>query len=211
MRHGTLTAARECKCPPCNAEQARYKRFWRRRRAAGVSVKVSVEPSLRKVRALNRLGHTRASIAAEMGTSPQSLSNLLGRSLVKARTEARIEEVYQRLEMRIPPDTRESRRTRAEAEKAGWPAPMAYDDIQAGILAGGLAAESVYTHSRFDEDEIEYAMQYHDFTRKLSPAEKSEIVRRWTADGRSERSLCQLTGWREGRYRVPRPTHQEAS
>lgn len=205
--HGTLTRARSCHCEACTAEQTRYVKFWRLRRARGVKFRVPVGPSLRKVQALQRLGWTRASIAALIGTSPQSLSNTLGRAMIKARTEVAIEDAYRFLEMKVPPDTRESRRARSDAEKAGWPPPLAYDDIHQGILAGGLDVDSVYTHQRFDEDEIEYALQYHDFTRRLSPLEKSEIVRRWKRDGRSERSLCALTGWREGRYREPRPAN----
>ena len=200
MKHGTLTAARSCRCDACTAEQTRYVKFWRLRRAQGVRFKVPVEPSLRKVRALQRLGHTRASIAAEVGTSPQSFSNTLGRALIKGATEVRIEEAYRRLEMVIPADTRESRRTRKEAEAAGWLPPLAYDDIHEGVVAV-LAGESGYSHDRLDLDLVEDVMQHHDFTVKLSPREKAEVVHRWVANGRSERSLCALTGWREGRYR----------
>ena len=204
MRHGTLTAARSCHCEACTAEQTRYVKFWRLRRAQGVRFRVPVGPSLRKVQALQRLGHTRASIAAEIGTSPQSLSNTLGREMIKATTEIKIEEAFRRLEMVIPPDTRESRRSRALAEIYGWLPPLAYDDIHEGVVAE-VPGEKGYSHDRLDLDLVEDVMQYHDFTVKLSPREKSEVVRRWVANGRSERSLCALTGWREGRYRT-KPT-----
>ena len=208
--HGTLTRARSCSCTDCVREQTRYVKFWRSRRAQGVRFRVPVEPSLRKVRALQRLGHTRASIAAAIGTSPQSLSNTLGRAMIKGRTEVKIEEAFQRLEMVIPPDTRETRRTRREAEAAGWLPPLAYDDIHQGIVAQ-VRGESGYSHARLDLDLVEDVMQYHDFTVKLSPREKAEVVHRWVANGRSERSLCQLTGWREGRYRRNPTNAQEAS
>ena len=200
MKHGTLTAARSCRCDACTAEQTRYVKFWRMRRAQGVRFRVPVEPSLRKVRALQRLGHTRASIAAEVGTSPQSFSNTLGRTMIKATTEIKIEEAFRRLEMVIPADTRESRRTRKEAEAAGWLPPLAYDDIHEGVVAE-VPGEKGYSHDRLDLDLVEDVMQYHDFTVKLSPREKAEVVHRWTTNGRSEASLCRLTGWREGRYR----------
>ena len=66
-----------------------------------------------------------------------------------------------------------------------------------------VVGDTGYSHDRLDLDVVEHALQYHDFSLRLSPREKSEIVRRWLRAGRSERLLCQLTGWREGRYRVP--------
>lgn len=211
MRHGTLTMATtgRCSCEECRPVATRYKKLYRLRKARGQLATTSVEPSLRKVRALQRLGHTRASIAAEIGTSPQSLSNTLGRARIKTATAVKIDEVFRRLEMVVPPETRKARVTREAAARAGWPAPLAYDDIEQGVLATPSPDPQPYSHDRLDEEEVDYALQYHDFSRRLSPAEKSEIVRRWTASGRSERSLCRLTGWREGRYH--RTTPKEAA
>lgn len=196
--HGTLTRARYCGCEPCVAIQTRYVRYWRRRRSLGHRFTAPIGPTLRKVQALQRLGWTRADIAAEIGRSPQSLTNTLQREVVKADTEAAIEEVFRRLEMKLPPPSRGATRARRRAEAAGWPPPLAWEDIDAGILAE--AEVERWDNDRLDLDLVEYVMQYHDFGARMTPREKTEVVRRWMANGRSERELCQLTGWRPGRY-----------
>lgn len=202
MRHGTLTMATtgRCSCDECRPVATRYKKLYRLRKARGQMATTDVGPSLRKVQALQWLGHTRQSIAAAIGTSPQSLSNSLGRQRIKTATAVKIDAVYRRLEMTIPPDTIGSRQAKRAALAAGWKPPLAWDDIEAGVLAT-QPGESGYSHDRLDHDLVEDVLQTHDFTIRLSPVEKAEVVRRWVASGRSERSLCRLSGWREGRYR----------
>lgn len=207
MKHGTLTMATTGGCHDdcCRPIATRYVKLYRLRKARGFKARVPIGPSLRKVQALQRLGHTRASIAAEMNVSPQSLSNTLGRSRIRSVTAARVDEMFWRLQMRIPPDTRETRKARAKAAALGWLAPMAYDDIEQGVVAEPERMSAKPKPDRFDLHEITYVMQYNDWQHPLSPLEKSEVVRRWVAGGRSEAALCRLTGWREGRYHLPQP------
>lgn len=54
---------------------------------------------------------------------------------------------------------------------------------------------------RLDLFEVETMLQYGEWDMPLSRAEKIEVLRRWKAQGRSERSLCAMTGWRPGRYK----------
>lgn len=196
--HGTLTRARYCRCDACVAEQTRYVKHWRRQRDLGHRFRVPIGPSLRKIQALQRLGWPRAQIAARLGRSQQSLGNTLKREMIKADTEAAIEAVFRSLEMKIPEPSRGVTAARRRAEAAGWPPPLAWEDIDAGILAD--APKERPSGDRLDLDLVEHVMQYHDFGLPMTPREKTEVVRRWTANGRSERELCQLTGWRPGRY-----------
>lgn len=207
MRHGTLTMATTGGChePCCARVAARYYKRYAVLKAAGIRIRVPAAPSHRKVQALQALGHTRASIAVQCGMSPQALTNLMGRDLIKARTAARIDEAYRRLEMTVPAENRWTKRARREALELGWPPPLAWEDIEAGVIAN-VPKSTPYSHARLDWDEIDYALQYHDFSRRLSPREKAEIVRLWKVTGRSERALCKLTGWREGRYRIEEKT-----
>lgn len=168
--------------------------------AAGHAFSVPCDRSRRKVRALAALGWGFNEVGARMSITQQAISRILLRDTIRATTAERIDEVYRDLEMAIPPDNIYTRRTKNKAAREGWLPPLAYDDIDAGIVAT-LAGESGYSHDRLDLDLVEDVMQYHDFDVKLSPREKAEVVHRWTKDGRSERSLCALTGWREGRYR----------
>lgn len=206
MIHGTIGGYQAGCREACCRRAKRVDRVMRERAiAAGHAFQVPAERSVRKVRALACLGWSAAHVARLLGITQQSMSRLLARSTIRSTTAQRIDAAYARLEMRIPSDTEWTRRTKNAALKAGWLPPLAYDDIDAGIVAQ-VDGTSGYSHDRLDLDLVEVAMQYHDFSLKFSPVEKTEIVRRWMASGRSERSLCALTGWRAGRY-----THQEAS
>jgi hypothetical protein len=142
-----------------------------------------------------------------MGITQQAISRILARDTIRATTAERIDRAYDALEMQIPADDIYTRRTKSLAKRRGWLPPLAYDDIDAGIVADVEVSKGL-NHDHVDEFMVDQALQYHDFSLRFTRAEKEEIVRRWKADGRSERSLCALTGWREGRYSKP-TTHQE--
>jgi len=179
--------------------------------AAGHRFSVPRERVVRKLQSLHALGHTADDIGAEIGISGQAVRQFMTLSTpCLAAIAERYDEAFRALEMRLPPDDIWHRRTKNRAAKQGWRPPLAWEDIDAGVLADAPTTGRAFSRDRFDEDLIDYVMQYHDFSERLSPVEKSEIVRRWTRSVGSEASLCRLTGWREGRYRVPRPTtHQE--
>lgn len=116
-----------------------------------------------------------------------------------SQVAARYEEVFDQLEGVLPPDDPWHRRTRAAAARKGWRRAEDWWDIETGQKQR-TREEYRAQFDRFDEFEVDHALQYRDFSRFLSPPEKREIVRRWVADGHSEASLCRLTGWRPGRY-----------
>jgi len=206
--HGTQTRVTTygCSCESCRKAQTRYVKGWRLARSRGVEFVVDSAPTRRKVQALQAMGHSLKVIADEIGITRAALGNMLKNDRIRPATAARVDSAYRALEMKIPPDNRWTRRIKREA--SGWPPPLAWEDIDAGILAEAPPLESL--QGRLDFVEIEYALQYNDFSRPLSPLEKAEIVRLWTRSGRSEASLCTLTGWRPGRYSSNEPT-QEAS
>lgn len=182
-----------------------------REAAAGRPRHVDVGPTRRKVQALCALGWSATDVARALGITQQSMSKILNRpERIRRSTAERIDAVYTAWEMRTPPETPWTRRNRTNATKRGWLPPLAWEDIEAGIVAQA-PGEAGYTHERYDEDLVDYVMQYHDFSVRLSPVEKSEIVRRWTRSVGSERELCRLTGWRAGRYREPLPTPDESA
>lgn len=209
MRHGTATMATtgRCSCRPCRDAQTRYVKRWRLARERGHRFMVPAAPTHRKVKALARLGHTFTDIAREAGYSgPAAITNLMGHDVLRSSTEVRIEEAYRRLEMVVPPTTRERAKIQARAIAEGWLPPLAYDDIQDNVVADqGPAAVSRVPRDRFDEIEIQRMLD-GDWKHRLSPPEKVEALRRWLSWGKSEASLCRLTGWQEGRYRSTTPT-----
>lgn len=204
MKHGTTTGwTQGCRETCCRRAHKAARHAYESALAAGHEFQVEGARTRRKVRALAAIGWTAREVAQRMEPpiSQQAISQILARETIRSSTAARIDRVYDELEMKIPPDTIYHRRRRNEALAAGWLPPLAYDDIDAGVVAE-TELEPTYSHDRLDEHEVDHALQYHDFTRRLSPLEKAEIVRRWVRSGRSERALCALTGWREGRYRA---------
>lgn len=201
MKHGEVAGYQAgCREECCGRAKSRDRK---RRELAihrGHSFTVPCERSRRKVQALAALGWPASAVAHHIGVTQQAMSRILARDTIRSTTAERIDRAYALLEMRIPEDTMWSRRTKNAAQRAGWLPPLAWEDIDAGVLADVAPAEGPRSYDRLDLEEVEYALQYHDFTRWLSPLEKTEIVRQWTATGRSERSLCALTGWRPGRY-----------
>lgn len=210
IRHGSPAGYQAgCRDQCCAMAKFRESKLRRQAIARGHTYQVPCDRSRRKVRALMALGWPASEIGHRIGVSQQAISRILARDTIRATTAAWIDEVYTSLEMKIPEDTIYTRRTKNAARKAGWPPPLAYDDIDAGILADqGQPERSAVPPDRLDEVEIERLFS-GDWGRRLSRREKTEAMRRWIAGGRSEASLCLLTGWGTGRYH--RVTHQEES
>lgn len=179
---------------PSKDRRKQYEYALERERAAGRPPLVDPAPSRRKVQALARIGWDMSDIAVHRNALSKSLKH---RKRIKRSTADLIDEFYRTHHMVIPPDAPDRRRTRARAIREGFVAPLDWEDIDAGVLAPTPAADLDY----LDQAEVDYALQYHDFSRKLSPAEKTEIIRRWVAAGRSKASLERLSGWNTNRYK----------
>lgn len=202
IRHGEpagyQAGCRETCCRAAKAREAKQRRIAVDR---GQVYQVPCDRSRRKVQALMAQGWSAKAVATRIGVTQQAISRIMARDTIRVTTEARIDEAYLALEMRIPPDNEWTRRTKNAARKAGWLPPLAYEDIDAGVVAVVESPTSI--RDRFDLEEVDAFLQYGDWKRPLSKHEKAEVVRRWVLDGRSEAELCRLTGWRPGRYRSP--------
>lgn len=88
-----------------------------------------VDPTgtIRRGRALYRIGHTIEAMAAEIGTHPDCLSRILSRptTAVLASTAQRMNQLYARWQWK--PGRNLGNRTRAISR--GWHGPLAWDDI----------------------------------------------------------------------------------
>ena len=151
MRHGTLTAATtyRCPCTPCREVQYRYTKQWQIARKRGHKHKVDAAPSHRKIQALAAMGHTYTSMAKQARyAGPAAIVNILKRDLIRATTEVRIEEMFQAMQMRIAPNTREGRKVKAAAKQRRWKVPMAWDDIHAGARTEDQARHPLADQAR---------------------------------------------------------------
>lgn len=212
--HGTMKAyrehlaANESACESCLRAAARYEAQRQLDILQGRDRLVDKAPSIRRLQALMALGWTGPRLSRRLGRADNYVKVFIARTTqptCRRVTAEEIEDLYELIGDRPGPSPSGAKR----ALNKGWRRPIDWEDIEAGVPFVERRMTQAERYSRFDEEEVEYALQYHDFTRFLSPLERSEIVRRWVASGRSEASLCRLTGWREGRYRTPRP--QEAA
>lgn len=184
---------------PSKVNPKRYEYERQRDIAAGRPRLIPADATRRKVQALACYGWSLADIARDFGTTQQALQKSLRKDMIRRATAEKVDAWYLAHEMTLAPDTPYTRRTRAAASREGWRPPLAWEDIDAGILAEVESLAEV-PRERFDLEVVEDFLQYGTWTRRTSRLEKIEIMRRWLADGRSEAELCRLTGWRPGRY-----------
>lgn len=158
--------------------------------------RVSVEPTRRRAQALACLGWSGFDIARAAGKTGEWMRQVLNGESMWRTTHDAIAAIYDDMSMRIPPtDTSVRRQTVAKvknrAANNGWLPPLAWEDIDAGVLAvtDGRAV--------FDEVVVERVLS-GDWRLKCNAAERAEVVAAWTGtDGELER----LTGWNVARER----------
>lgn len=130
-KHGTLTARTSygCKCQATRDLWARYQRGRDWDALQGRPRRMLAIGSRRRLRALQRLGWTSTAIAAEMGVTRNQIKQLMRRRTYTNRTtHEAVCAAYDRLSMRLPPESPAVRQLRAYAERRGWPPPLAWDD-----------------------------------------------------------------------------------
>lgn len=148
----------------------------------------------RRVEALMRLGWPAHAIAARGGWgTPEAVRQLRMRARVTPRNAASAAAVYDALSMTVGP----SAETRRRAELAGWPPPLAWNNIDdpADRPAGDALVE--------DLDDVDEAVVLRVLAGDRLPAtraERLEVIRRWDASGRSRNELARRTGWKLERY-----------
>jgi hypothetical protein len=164
----------------------------------GVPLKVSTERANRKIGALMAMGWSMRQCAAAVGSEESSFRQILARETMYRRSAHWFDDAYRILEMRVPEDTMWTRRTKSAALLAGHHPPLAWEDIDAGILAD-VEADTI-PRDRLDQWTITELLADPTRAIRSSPAEKVEVLRRWVRMGYSEKALCDLTGWKPGRY-----------
>jgi hypothetical protein len=151
----------------------------------------------RRIRALTTLGHTIEVIAAASGVHRDRIA-VIARSdqapNVRARAAQGVAAAYDALRDHEAPRTRETVRRRTVSERRGWLPPSAWDDIDDPTEDPLATIDPDYV----DEVVVERLMA--GLRMPSTKAEKFEAMRRWLASGRSQRSLCTIHGWYEGRY-----------
>lgn len=109
--------------------------YWRAaQKRRGRDLLVNATGTRRRIRALQRLGWSQQALADQLGMSAPWITHLMRVQRVKPATAERVSELYERLCMTLPPartpmERASATKARRYAEKAGWPSPLAWDDI----------------------------------------------------------------------------------
>lgn len=154
----------------------------------------------RRLQALSALGWSMLEIAQRADVNVDGLKRLRSRhapKFVRTVFAEAILAVYADLHMAPAPQGRSAAKTRWNARVNGYAPPFAWDDIDDADEAPNDL------HDEVDPKDVDHAVVWRVLQGDVLPAntpERIEIMRRWVASGRSERSLCARMGWKEGRY-----------
>lgn len=201
-RHGTNAGylqhifAKESACDPCREAHSEARRnLWRKRYVRGVDrLYIDATGTIRRIRALMALGWRYRDIDNLAGYQTSRASwahNLVVQQRVHIDTAERVARIYDELSMSRGP----SNRLRNLAAKNGWAPPLAWDDIDDPAEQPKLGGNRDDQIDRVIVDRLLAGERVAS-----SSAEKVEAMRRWLATGGSERSLCRMHGWKDGRY-----------
>lgn len=219
--------AGEPTCRPCKDAVARYQADREKRRYLGDPHRSDAQPIVRRLRALYALGWTAEHIAKAGGWSrAESVHRLAQVKYVTSPTREKVYRAYAALSGKRGP----SDATRARAVAAGYAPPLAWDDIDRDTAPQGLikvrrgcgtrfgyhqhlrdktptcaACRSAHTAYALEQssrpvDRVVVERLLKGETVRSRKAERDEAMRRWLAAGGSERALCEVHGWRHGRY-----------
>lgn len=92
--------------------------------------------------------------------------------------------------------------TRNNAQGQGWMPPLAWDDIDNERERPKVGRRTLFDHRpkhEIDEVIVQRVLD-GDNGLVMTTAERFEVMLRWLAAGKSERSLCERMGWKETRY-----------
>lgn len=201
--HGTNARyVRGCRCDDCRRATRGYHKRLMLDHHRGRPRLVDALGTRRRIEALGALGWTGAQVGAELGVTGEHVRQLRGQRRVTRSLAARVSAVYERLAMRLPPETTRTERHNAsrqrnKARRLGWLPPLAWVSIDDPNERPDLTVRDNLP----DRVVIERILS-GDFTlaATATPDERRVIVARWRADGRAVNELERATGWQPQRY-----------
>jgi hypothetical protein len=203
-RHGTNAGyVAGCRQTCCKDAAARYERGISWDHMNGRYRKVPIIGARRRVEALQALGWALEDLSRHMGMSRAWLHvtiNANKSGLIYRRNHDRIAALYDELSMTLPPESRCIVRQRNAARRKGLYPPLAWDDGSIDDPAARPRRGSSRPARKSDVDPVVVDRLIAGEHVKATQAERNEAMRRWLAMGRSEKSLCEMHGWKDGRY-----------
>lgn len=190
-RHGTHRGyVIGCRGQCCTVAHARYMNLYRMGQTPRM---VDPTGTVRRIQALQAIGWNCRDIGTRCDKGDE-WARLVARSKrVTTTTAFAVAQVYDELCMTVPEGVY-AERTRRQAREKGYAPPLAWDDIDDPSEVPNLGGR---------DHEIDPVVVDRLLSGRRIPstqAEKLEAMRRWLAQGRSEKSLCDAHGWKYGRY-----------
>lgn len=175
-------------CAPCLTAHADWMRGYRARMyLAGGPLTIDATGTRRRLQALARIGHPYQAIADELGVVRSCVQQWTSNRRVTRVTAARVVELYEAWSMRPGP----SSKSRARAEAAGWPPPLAWDDDSIDDPAARPVAG---TQLVGDVDEVAVARARRGEPVPLTRAERRAAIAALTAEGLTAAEVAERLG-----------------
>lgn len=197
-RHGTNAGhVAGCREQCCNVAKTRYdKRRKYEIAATGQSRRVPSVGYERRLRALQSLGWSYARLAPKLGCNTSTLHERTNATTVSRANYERMVDLYNQLSM-VTPLGLHVQRDRRRAAAKGWVPPLAWDDETIDDPEGqpyrGRTRGANPELGLVDQVVVERALAGERI--HANPAERAEVVRRWTSAGRSVNDLERFQGW----------------
>lgn len=190
-KHGTLTAynTHRCRCDTARAAHARDEVRRRLDALRGITRLVDATGTHRRLRALMAIGWRARDIAPRIGWPSGELDTIFRRSSVHRDTAARVTAVYDELADTPGP----SDQTRRRAVRAGWLAPLWWDDDVIDDPAHTPPVRSHFTKHDIDPVAVERACAGQP-PLYLTVAERREVVAGLAGRGYSDGEIADVLG-----------------
>lgn len=163
--------------------------------------------TVRRLQALAAIGWPMQQVCVKAGLYPRYGAHVMTKNqrTVIAWAAAAIADVYDELCMTPAPESGISKKTRNIARKHGYIPPLAWDDIDNDPEPSDWEyrarrhANATISFEEVDPVVVERILA-GDWRLPATPAERSEVARRWVAEGRSVNELARISGWKADRY-----------